>query len=226
MIKRKAGAKGPKSNGRAEGQTAARRRPKTAKPRKNPSKELHEHKLEKFRGVLQEFNFSPKGGVEGFLLHADGQTVQVNVTADVGFAVVRGIGQHVEATVEKEAATARQRKGSHPVYRLVTLTGTDGKPLIFAGTGDAEVATVQGTVKRINYTRHGEANGVILDTGDFIYLKPAGMKRAGLKVGDQVAAEGPSGMMPLGQQVVDAKTVNGIALTSKKPARAVSEKAR
>ena len=62
----------------------------------------HEPKLEKFHGVLQDFNFSPKGGIEGFLLHSDGQTVQVNVTPDVGFAVVRGIGQNVEATVEPE----------------------------------------------------------------------------------------------------------------------------
>ncbi len=174
-----------------------------------------ERRLERFHGVLQDFNFSPKGGVEGFMLHSDGQTVQVNVTADVGFAVVRGIGQNVEATVEAATETAKRTKGDHPVYRLVTLSGTDGKPLIFSGEDNIETLTVQGAVKRINYDRHGAANGVVLESGDFIYLKSAAMKRAGLKVGDEVTAEGTAALMPLGQKVITAETVNGIAVTSK-----------
>ena len=68
---------------------------------------------------------------------------------------------------------------------------------------------MQGVVKRINYSRDGEANGVVLESGDFIYLKPDGMKKVGLKVGDQVTAEGTATLMPLGQQVIEAKTVNG-----------------
>ena len=186
--------------------------PKADSTRSQPkSAEQNQQKLQKFRGVLQDFNFSPKGGIEGFLLHSDGQTVQVNVTAEVGFAVVRGIGQNVEATVEPETDDGQDSQRDHPVYRLVALTGTDGKHLIFAGPGEREVVTVQGVVKRINYARNGEANGVVLDSGDFIHLKPEGMKRADLKVGDQVTAEGTAGMMPLGQQVVEAKTVNGVA---------------
>jgi hypothetical protein len=220
MIKKKAAEKAHKSNGRADGHTTtARRRRAAAQPRPTASTVDDQRKLEKFQGVLQDFNFSPTGGVEGFLLHLDGQTVQINVTSDVGFAVVRGIGQNVEATVEPEPNMDGSRKGDHAVYRLVTLTGDGGKPLIFAGLGDPEVVTVQGVVKRINYTREGEANGVILDSGDFIYMKPSGMKRARLKIGDHVTAEGPSGMMPLGQHVIEATTVNGAAVTSKKPAR-------
>ena len=76
---------------------------------------------------------------------------------------------------------------------------------------------MQGIVKRINYARHGEANGVVLESGDFIHLKPEGMKHIGLKVGDQVTAEGTAALMPLGQQVIEAKTVNGVAVMSKKP---------
>ena len=125
----------------------------------------------------------------------------------MGFAVVRGIGQNVEATVEAEKTKGRQ--GDHPVYRLVSLTGSDGKPLIFAEPGDMEVETCRGSCKRINYSRDGEANGVILDSGDFIHLTPAGMKNAGLKVGDQVTAEGPASLMPLGQKLIEATSVNG-----------------
>lgn len=146
--------------------------------------------------------------------------MQINVTADVGFAVVRGIGQNVEATVEPEPVTARQRTGDHPVYRLVTLTGADGKPLVFAGLGDAEVVTATGVVTRMNYTRHGEPNGVILDSGDFIRLERESMKCLGLKVGDLVTAEGKAGVMPLGQQIIEAKTINGVKVTGRKSSRA------
>ncbi len=212
----------PKSNGRHELETAkaqpkanrlAARRSASERPRKVEVKH-HERKLEKFRGLLQDFNYGPKGGIEGFMLHSEGQTVQVNVSDDVGFAVVRGIGQHVEATVVPDPSTAKRNHGEHPVYSLVALTGTDGKTLIFSGTAESETVTAQGVVKRFNYDRHGAANAVVLDSGDFIRMKPQGMKCAGLKVGDQVTAEGSASLMPLGQQVIEAKTVNGVAVTS------------
>jgi hypothetical protein len=249
MIKRKAAETQPKSSGRHEpkatkAQPKSNGRPELKAAKKQPgsngvaerhattdrphkaSMQHHERKLEKFRGALQEFNFSPKGGIEGFLLHSEGQTVQVNVTPDVGFAVVRGIGQNVEATVELDSDSVTHGKGDHPVYSLVTLTGTDGKALIHAAAGDAETATVHGVVKRINYDRHGAANGLVLESGDFVHLEPEGMKSIGLKVGDTVTAEGAAALMPLGQQVIEAKTVNGVAVMAKKPAQSGSRKAR
>jgi hypothetical protein len=218
MTKPKAAKTAPKSNGRQTEEANAQPPPERAMKK-------HEHAIEKFRGVLQEFNLSPKGGIEGFVLHSEGQTVQVNVSSDVGFAVVRGIGQNVEATVAAEPATAKHSKGEHPVFSLVTLKGADGKALIHSA-GDGAIATVQGVVKRINYTRHGEANGVVLESGDFVHVKPAGMKRVALKVGDHVTAEGTSASMPLGQLVIEAKTVNGIDLLSRKPAKASGHQPR
>ena len=209
----------PKTNGRGDKHSPVARR-------QTPAAKHQERKLEKFHGLLQDFNHSSKGGIEGFLLHTDGQTVQVNVTADVGFAVVRGIGQNVEATVEVDSVAVKHGKGDHPVYNLVTLTGNDGKALIHSSTGDADIVTVQGIVKRINYDRHGAANGVVLESGDFIHLTPEGMKRIGLKAGDQVTAEGTSALMPLGQLVIEAKTVNGIDLLSRKPAQASGHQPR
>lgn len=186
-----------------------------------------EPKFLKFQGLLQEFNLSPQGAIEGFLLHnGDGVTVQVNVTPDVGFAVVRGIGQNVEATVEPDDETAKHGKGNHPVYHLISLTGNDGKALIFANRSEGEVVTLEGVVKRINYTRQGEANGVVLESGEFIYLEPDGMKHAGLKVADQLTAEGSAALMPLGQQVIEATTVNGVAVRAKKPSAAGQRRAR
>ena len=95
----------------------------------------------------------PRGASKGSCFISTAQTIQVNVTPDVGFAVVRGIGQHVEATVERDPATEKHAKGDHPVYNLVTLTAADGKTLIHSGGSGADMATVQGAVKRINYAR-------------------------------------------------------------------------
>jgi hypothetical protein len=209
--------------------TAEKRVKPTVKPQDEPKPagKQDEPKVVKFQGLLQEFNLSPKGGIEGFLLHnSDGQTIQVNVSPDVGFAVVRGIGQNVEATVEPEKLSNKRRKGDHPVYRLITMTGKEGNALVFANRDDGEVATIQGIVKRINYTRYGEADGVVLESGEFIYLKPEGMKHVRLKVADQVTATGKAGLMPLGQQVIEAKTVNGVAVPSNKPRSAGNNRAR
>jgi hypothetical protein len=226
MTKHKSTTTRPHSNGH-HAATTGKSQPKSdglkhqsgASPRASRTFGKHtEAMLEKFQGLLEEFNFSPKGGIEGFLLHSEGKTVQVNVSPEVGFAVVRGIGQHVEASVEPESGSTRHSTNGHAVYSLVTLTGPDGKTLIHSGTGNAEMVTIQGVVKRINYARHGEADGVILESGDFIHLKAEGMKNVGLKPGDTVTAEGTTAMMPLGQQVIEAKTVNGTSLM-KKPGR-------
>jgi hypothetical protein len=200
----------------------------TAKPQDapKPAVKQDEAKFVKFQGLLQEFNLSPKGGIEGFLLHnSDGQTVQVNVTPEC-FLVLTGRGKNVEAIVEPETVTNKRRKGDHPVYRLITLKGADGNVLVFANRDDGEVVTVQGIVKRINYTRYGEADGVVLESGEFIHLKPEGMKHARLKVADQVTATGTASLMPLGQQVIEAKTVNGVAIPSRKPRSAGNNRAR
>jgi hypothetical protein len=216
MVTRKAGAK-------VGARTASHNGLDTALKTRKTTTRHDERKLERFHGVLQDFNFGLTGSVEGFLLHSDGRTVQVNVTPDVGFAVVRGIGQNVEAIVEPEKT--KSRRGGHPLYRLVSLTGSDGKPLIFAEPGEKQAGTFEGTVQRINYSRNGEADGVILDSGDLIHLTPAGMKHCGLKVGDQVTADGPASLMPLGQKLIEAETVNGLAV-SKKPARAGRQRSK
>jgi hypothetical protein len=202
-------------------------KPAEKRPKPTPVKPKDEPKFVKFQGLLQEFNLSPTGAIEGFLLHnADGVTVQVNVSPDVGFAVVRGIGQNVEATVEPDDLSTKTGKGDHSVYRLISLTGNDGKALIFANRSDGEVVTVQGVVKRINFSRDGAANGVVLESGEFIHLKPDGMKHASLKVADHVTVSGTASLMPLGQQVIEATTVNGVAVKSNKRRAAGNHRAR
>ena len=71
---------------------------------------------------------------------------------------------------------------------------------------------VTGAVARLNYARHGEPNGVVLGTGDFVHLEPDGMRRLGLQVGDAVTATGEAKPMARGGRVVEAETVNGVRL--------------
>ena len=57
----------------------------------------------------------------------------------------------------------------------------------------------------------------MLDNGDFLHLKPDGMKKVGLRVGQEVAAEGRARPMALGRRVIDVEVVDGVALGPKRP---------
>ncbi|QSI33735.1 hypothetical protein GNX71_30880 [Variovorax sp. RKNM96] len=160
-------------------------------------------------GRFQHLVYSPKGGIEGVLIDTDGVTTQFvfdrhDEAAAAAFAGLRP-GQ---ALVIEGAEQGPSPKGdaAHTVYRFERLDSVDGQAPE-AASASQEIA---GTVVRLNYARHGEANGVVLDTGDFVHTKPDGLARLGLKIGDKVRAEGRT--QPLatgGGQVVEAVRVNG-----------------
>jgi hypothetical protein len=205
MVRNKSIARRPPATSHRNGRVATKKT-QAQSTEKAPARAT-QRVVETFHGVLREFNLSPAGVVEGFLLHTDKGTVQVNVALEVGFAVVRGIEQNVEAVVTPEKL--KGRRSGHPVYRLVTLRGANGQALICAEPGEAEDVSVQATVKRINYARNGAADGVILDSGDFVHLERIGMKKCGLKVGDAVTVEGTARRMPLGNWLIKARRING-----------------
>ena len=71
---------------------------------------------------------------------------------------------------------------------------------------------------RLNFARHGEANGVVLDSGHFIHTKPDGMAKLKLEVGDRVEADGEARPLSTGTgQVVEASVVNGKPVGKPKP---------
>jgi hypothetical protein len=205
MVRNKSAARRPVATSHRNGRPAT----KTTQSQDTPRAKVRalERALATVQGVLREFNLSPGGVVEGFLLHTDKGTVQVNVAPEVGFAVVRGIEQNVEAVVAPEKL--KGRRGGHPVYRLVTLRGANGQAIICAEPGEAQDVSMQATVKRINYARNGLADGVILDSGDFIHLERIAMKKCGLKPGDTVTVEGTARRMPLGNLLIKARRING-----------------
>lgn len=148
------------------------------------------------------YNFSPKGTLEGLIVEAAGCPAQVVCPPHLADALARQVAEGVEAELRVEPAAASDKgPAAHPVYHLLELPG-----------GNA----IEGTVARLNYAKHGEANGVVLDTGDFIHLKPDGMKKAKLTVGDRVTVEGEAWPLAVGTgRVVEATRVNGVTIRPK-----------
>jgi len=184
-------------------------------------------------GIVKDLNFAPKGEVDGLILDVGGATVQVNLPPDRASGASELVGQTVELTVGPEPKAAEHPKGDHPVRKLIAFEGDHArspdhgrkppleKPKHEHGPGES--AEVSGTVRRLNFAKHGEANGVVLDGGDFAHLKPDGMRRAGLKVGQEVTARGKSKPVPTeagggtGARAIEAEVVNGLELGPKKP---------
>lgn len=140
-------------------------------------------------GRFQQLIYSPKGGIEGLLIDTDGVRTQFVVDpeepsiADLLVALRPGQSLVVEGT---EAGPSPKGEPAHTVYRFERLASIAGRKL----DAPEPVASTSGTVVRFNYAKHGAANGVVLDNGDFIHTRPEGFDELGAKVGDKVQAKG------------------------------------
>lgn len=161
-------------------------------------------------GRFQHLVYSPRGGIEGVLIDTDGVPTQfVFERHDEGAASAFADLQVGQVLVIEGTEEGPSPKGdaAHTVYRFERLASVDGES---PGHAAGEDERIEGTVVRLNYARHGEANGVVLDTGDFVHTRPDGFARLGLKVGDRVRAEGRAQALATGKGcVVDAERVNG-----------------
>jgi hypothetical protein len=163
-------------------------------------------------GVVEYLNFSPKGAYEALLIKtAKGQRVQLNFPPDWSDQVATDLkpGDRITAEVEPYKD---DRPGDHPVYHLHCLKGVKGLQL-----GNTPANPIQGKVRRINFAKHGEPNGAVLDSGHFIHLKPAGARLIDLEIGQTLVVEGRYKRRGHGQgQVIEAERVNGIDLADAK----------
>ncbi|HSU32635.1 MAG TPA: hypothetical protein VLJ11_15485 [Bryobacteraceae bacterium] len=162
-------------------------------------------------GVVEYLNFSPKGSYEALLLKAGKQRVQINFPPEFSEQLGNGVknGDRVTAEVEDYDDA---RKGQHPVYWLLSLAGQKGLHI-----GSASGSLIKGKVDRINFAKHGEPNGALLDSGYFVHLKPGGARAVDLKVGQVLEVQGrtkPAAHSPY--QVIEADVVNGIDLSRSK----------
>lgn len=160
-------------------------------------------------GRFEHLIYSPHGSYEGVLIDTDGVLTQFafgkhDNAATAAFAHLKP-GQRVTVEGSERPAPPKGEAG-HVVYDFHRLSHVDGKPLAPLHND----APVEGRVLRINYTKHGDPNGVVLDTGDFVHLKPEGFAHLDLQLGDSVRAEGLSQPLPDGRgRVIEAHTVNG-----------------
>jgi len=161
-------------------------------------------------GSFMQIIYSPRGGVEGFLLASHGAPTQVVVDKDDEqaqrlLATLRTGQQLVVST--QELPPSAKGAGVHPVCGLAKVISVDA---VVPRKVPKATAGYAGTVARLNYARHGAPNGYVLDSGDFIHVKPAGFVRLKLKVGDQVAADGDAHFLWAGGGwAVEASSVNG-----------------
>ena len=166
---------------------------------------------ELLKGRFQYLIFSPKGSVEGLLIEAAHTSTQIvfdrhDKESPLAFeTLVKGQQLAVRA---KRRHPRKKSKGGNAVFDFGRLLSIDGhKPIKKKGTTSV---TFTGVVARFNFARHGEPNGVILDSGDFIHTKPHGLVGLALKVGDKVSARGASRSLKVGRgMVVEAKLING-----------------
>ncbi|WP_076998195.1 hypothetical protein [Variovorax sp. KK3] len=160
-------------------------------------------------GRFQHLIYSPKGAVEGVLIDTDGISTQFVIDPHDPSVAEQFTGLRAGQTLVVEgieAGPSPKGEPAHTVYAFERLASVDGK----------EPATVRpheeaaGTVVRFNYAKHGAANGVVLDNGDFIHTRPEGLDRLGLKIGDKVKAEGAARPLVTSTgRVIEARSVNG-----------------
>lgn len=161
-------------------------------------------------GRFQHLIYSPRGEIEGVLMHVGEQPAQLvfEHAGEPAAASFIGLAEgDVLGVKARPEPPSHKGEAAHAVYRFERLVSVNGgQP---AAPADEEPG-YQGTVARLNYARHGEANGVVLDSGHFIHTKPHGMAALGLAVGDKVVADGDARPLVTGEGwAVEATVVNG-----------------
>jgi hypothetical protein len=169
----------------------------------------HDEKTETFSGHLQQLLFSPKGGIEGLLIKVNSKSIQLSMEpekADAG-ALAEAIGEPIEVKGSVDHSH-KTKEAAHAVYKLTVITKLGGKA--FKPNGAAH--PISGVVATIHYAKHGEPNGVMLESGEFIHTRPPGMKKLKLDVGSKVVAQGELRMTVLGTPLIEAHEVNRVPL--------------
>jgi hypothetical protein len=164
-------------------------------------------------GTIESLNVSPKGFYEGFLLRTAKNLIQINLPKGGPSTQATGLSSGEQLAVEVESE-APQGEPAHPVFRLVRILGAHA--LGADGSDTQGSHRFSGSVVTLNYALHGEVNGGILDSGDFLHLKPEGARAVDLKVGMKVEGLGMTKPMVGGHSVIEADDVNGTVIHRKK----------
>jgi hypothetical protein len=205
--------------------------------------------LESLSGSVEWFNHSPKGAYDSLMLKSGDKLVQVNfppgAAADVAKAVPVGDSIRVVAEAEEakgDHAVFKAQSITDAKGVKMDLRGLEpaepGKPKPKPGKpkpGEPKglkpkpqepeetqaMERIAGKITRLNYARHGEVNGAVLESGDFVHLGPKVSQELKLAVGQELAVEGPATAMPSGGKAIEHPTkVNGKAIQPSPPPKA------
>lgn len=174
--------------------------------------------LRHLRGRFRQALFSPSGRLEGLLLEIGQRTVQV--VLDIAQAppalsrVEPGRFLSIEATEMRGEGAGR----AHPLYAFRSLIAVDGRP------AQTAPAVLRGRVSAINYARNGLADGVLLDSGEFVHLGTDGFRVAELAIGHPVIATGYPQRLAGGGCFLAATRINGIPLAHANEAATLTER--
>ena len=170
-------------------------------------------------GTLAHFNFSPKGGYEALIITTKKGTVQVNFEPDEAAVLAATLKAGGKVSLKAEALHEHD-EAAHPVFQLKWIkVGAKTVKL-------SPKVEVKGKVQRLNYALHGEVNGAVLDTGDFVHLKPHGARALSLAVGQTLRASGEMRPLLFGEQrAIEAETANGVDLAELKHGKKTAKKA-
>ena len=175
-----------------------------------------DHAPQALKGVVERFNYGPKGSYESLLLKIADKLVQVNFPPHMAAEVTKAVATGDQISV---VAVAEGSKGDHPVYRLQKLTTAKGEGIVMLKPKPEEQPTpenvrkIEGVVKYLNYARHGEVNGAVLESGDFVHLGPLGAELVKLAIGQKLSVEGAAATMADGHLVIEhPSAVNGVKI--------------
>lgn len=171
----------------------------------------HDTDPQTLKGAVERFNHSPEGRYESLLLKSNDKLVQVNFPPAMAAEVTKAVAPGDQISV---VAVAEDTKGNHPVYRLRKLTTAKGGEIITE-------RKIDGVVKHLNYAHHGEVNGAVLDSGDFVHMGPQGADLVKLAIGQKLSIEGAAVTMADGHLVIEhPSAVNGIKMPGGPPKHA------
>lgn len=168
--------------------------------------------LDFLNGSCRQWLLSPKGDIEGVLLTVKRATVQLTTNPAQGNLLYQATapGKRLRVLAARDQS-AKAADGAHPVYAFVDFAGADGQA-VPSPAADPQQAKLKGVVAALHYARHGQPNGVVLEGGEFIHLRPHGMALAGLGLGSKVQAVGQLKRSVLGTVMMEAHQVNKISI--------------
>ena len=119
--------------------------------------------------------------------------------------------------IKVEIAPEKNKKGaaSHTVYRLLSVKSNGHEKFSLAKVERHDSLRFSGKVAQLNYALHGEVNGGILNTGEFLHLKPHGAAVLDLALGMKLSGKGSLKPMLGSHRVIEAEEVNGVKLEKK-----------